>query len=66
ELNLFINDKPRAARVVREAAKEEKEAKKTPPAKKGGGRAKKPAEDAPKDEPGEARRGPPPGQATLF
>jgi len=66
ELNLFINDKPRAARVVREAAKEEKEVKKTPPTKRGGGRVKKPAEDAPKDDPGEARRGPPPGQATLF
>jgi len=37
ELNLFIHDKSRAARVVREVAKEEKEkeVKKTPPAKKG-------------------------------
>jgi len=65
ELNLFIHDKSRAARVVREVAKEEKEkeVKKTPPAKKGGNKAKKPAEEAPKDDP---RRGPPPGQATLF
>jgi len=65
ELNLFIHDKSRAARVVREVAKEEKEkeVKKTPPAKKGGSKAKKPAEEAPKDDP---RRGPPPGQATLF
>jgi len=65
ELNLFIHDKSRAARVVREVAKEEKEkeVKETPPAKKGGSKAKKPAEEAPKDDP---RRGPPPGQATLF
>lgn len=65
ELNLFIHDKSRAAKVVREVAKEEKEkvVKETPPAKKGGNKAKKPAGEATKDDP---RHGPPPGQATLF
>ncbi|MCK9297653.1 MAG: replication factor C large subunit [Methanoculleus sp.] len=66
ELNLFIHDKARAAKVVKDVAKEEKaKAKKASGKEKGPGKGKKSKDDPPADT-GESRRDPPPGQATLF
>ncbi|WP_292366463.1 MULTISPECIES: replication factor C large subunit [unclassified Methanoculleus] len=67
ELNLFIHDKAQAAKVVKEVAKEEKaKAKKASAKEKGAGRGRKSRDDDPPADAGETRRGPPPGQATLF
>jgi len=66
ELNLFIHDKARAAKVVKDVAKEEKaKAKKASAKEKATARGKKSDDDPPADT-GETRRDPPPGQATLF
>jgi replication factor C large subunit len=67
ELNLFIHDKARAAKIVKEVAKEEKAKEKKAAAKeKPATKAKKSQDDAPPADAGESRRDPPPGQATLF
>lgn len=67
ELNLFIHDKARAAKIVKEVAKEEKAKEKKAAAKeKPATKAKKSQDDAPPTDAGESRRDPPPGQATLF
>ncbi|MCM2466945.1 replication factor C large subunit [Methanoculleus oceani] len=67
ELNLFIHDKARAAKVVKEVAKEEKtKEKKASGKEKATRKGKNPGDDDPPGDAGEARRDPPPGQATLF
>ena len=67
ELNLLIHDKARAAKVVKDVAKEEKtKLKKAPGKEKGAGRGRKSRDDDPPGDAGETRQDPPPGQATLF
>ncbi len=73
ELNLFIHDKARAAKVVKDVAKEEKAKEKkasgkekAPGKEKASGRGRKPGDDDPPGDAGATRRDPPPGQATLF
>ncbi len=67
ELNLFIHDRARAAKVVKEVAKEEKaKEKKASGKEKATGKGKNPRDDDPPGDAGESRRDPPPGQATLF
>ena len=71
ELNLFINDKTRARKVVRDVAKEEKakeKAKEKKASGKGRGKGRKPGDDDPPKDPGEPEpeQDLPPGQATLF
>ncbi len=62
ELNLFIHDKARASKIVKDLAKEDKaKEKKTPVREKTSGK-KTPEDDPPK----EARQDRPKGQATLF
>ncbi|MCK8517753.1 replication factor C large subunit [Methanoculleus sp. 7T] len=61
ELNLFIHDKARATKVVKDVAKEEKAKE-----KKAVGKSKKSKDDDPPEDPGEMRQDLPPGQATLF
>jgi len=66
ELALFIHDKARAVKVVKEVAKEEKaKEKKASGKEKNPAKGKKPRDDDPPGD-AEARRDPPPGQATLF
>ncbi|NLB00339.1 MAG: replication factor C large subunit [Methanomicrobiales archaeon] len=67
ELNLFIHDKARATKVVKDVAKEEKEkAKKATVREKAARKGKNSRDDDPPAETGESRRDPPQGQATLF
>jgi len=67
ELNLFIHDKARAAKVVKDVAKEEKEkAKKASGKEKASGKVGKSGDDDPPGDPGEGRQDLPRGQATLF
>ena len=68
ELNLFIHDKARAAKIVKELAKEEKaKEKKAGGKEKAAGKEKAPARKTRGDDPpGEARPDLPQGQATLF
>ena len=62
ELNLFIHDKARASKIVKDLAKEEKAKEKKTPAKEKISGKKAPKED-PRVEPRQDR---PQGQATLF
>ncbi|MDV2481802.1 replication factor C large subunit [Methanoculleus sp. Wushi-C6] len=70
ELNLFIHDKTRAAKVVKDVAKEEKakekktSGKEKAPTKEKKGR--KAGDEEPPADTKETRENPPPGQATLF
>ncbi len=72
ELNLFIHDKARAAKVVKDVAKEEKakektaKEKKAPAKEKTSGRGRKPEDDDPPGDAGEMRQDLPQGQTTLF
>lgn len=67
ELNLFIHDKARATKIVKDVAKEEKEReKKAAVREKVARKGKNPRDDDPPADAGESRRDPPPGQATLF
>ena len=69
ELALFIHDKARATKIVKDVAKEEKakekkaSSKEKAPKGKASSKGRKPGDD---DPPGEARQDIPPGQATLF
>lgn len=67
ELNLFIHDKARAAKVVKDVAKEEKaKEKKASGKEKASSRSRKSGDDVPSDDAAPPRQDPPPGQATLF
>jgi len=67
ELNLFIHDKTRAAKIVKDVAKEEKaKEKKASGKEKAPGKSKKSGDDDPPADTKETRDSPPPGQATLF
>ncbi|MDD4251769.1 MAG: replication factor C large subunit, partial [Methanoculleus horonobensis] len=67
ELTLFIHDKARATKIVKDMAKEEKErAKKATVGEKATRKTRKSQDDDPPADTGESRRDPPPGQATLF
>ena len=68
ELNLFIHDKTRATKIVKDVAKEEKEKEKkaTTVREKATRKSKNPGDGDPPADIGESRRDPPPGQATLF
>ena len=61
ELNLFIHDKARATKIVKDVAKEEKAKE-----KKASGKGRKTKENDPPEDPGEKQQDLPPGQATLF
>lgn len=67
ELNLFLHDKTRATKIVKDVAKEEKAREKKASGKeKAPGRGKKSGDDDPPADVKENRQDPPPGQATLF
>jgi replication factor C large subunit len=61
ELNLFIHDKARATKIVKDVAKEEKAKE-----KKASGKGRKTNDNDPPKDPGEKQQDLPPGQATLF
>ena len=64
---LFIHDKARATKVVKDVAKEEKAKEKKESGKqKASGKGRKPRDDDPPGDTAEMRQDLPPGQATLF